>query len=181
MPYSTWWAPHRYNQNTVGGITMEQKIIIPEGYELQKINDSEYRIVKKDAELPNSWEEFCETHPMKEEEAWIDSYAEIKFVGNCKGANRTDKWFSNLPNKEYAEAILSFIQLIQLRDCYRQGWTPDWNINNMKYTVEQHYEDMVCSAASHVAQIFAFQSEEIRDKFYNNFKGLIEKTKPLFM
>lgn len=159
----------------------EQKITIPEGFELRKVNDSDYRIVKKD-ELPNSWKEFCENCPVRPGEGFISRTSDVLIIHeHFERVRKEDTDKNLLPNYEYAEAILAFCQLIQLRDCYRQGWKPNWNNNDMKLTVEQHYEDIVCSAATHVAQIFTFQSKEIRDKFYKNFKDLIEKTKPLFM
>lgn len=160
---------------------MNQTITIPEGYELQKVNDFEYKIVKKEVELPDSWEEFCKTHPMKEEEAWINDFAEIKIVGNCKEGARTDKWFSNLPNKEYAEAILALCKLIQLRDCYRQGWKPNWKNNTHKHCIFFRENYLSKDWFEINSKILSFQSREIRDKFYDNFKGLIEKIKPLFM
>lgn len=159
---------------------MEQKITIPEGFELKRINASEYVVVKKEKELPNSWEEFCNTHPIRTKERYITRNS--TFEGFNYQSGRLWKENGNfLPNEEYAEAILALCQLIQLRDCYRQGWKPKWENDDMKLTVEQQYNDMVCSAATHVAKIFSFQSEEIRNKFYKNFKKLIDKTKPLFM
>lgn len=158
----------------------EQTITIPEGFELQKVNDSEYRIVKKEMGLPNSWEEFCENYPLKEGETWINSFSKTEKVEDSIGKERTKDWFNLLPNKEYAEAILALIQLIQLRDCYRQGWKPDWNSSSYKYGIGFNYNMAnVIDTVNH-QNIFSFQSREIRNKFSNNFKDLIEKTKPLF-
>lgn len=161
---------------------MEQKITIPEGYELQKVNDSEYRIVKKEAELPNSWEEFCETYYLEKEEAVINSKFEVESVGWRAGEARNKAWTGVLPNKEYAEAILALCQLIQLRDYYRQGWKPNYtNVTEFKYGLEFYRDDIRKWEYLGKVNIFSFQSSAIRDKFYNNFKDLIEKTKPLFM
>lgn len=160
---------------------MEQKITIPEGYELQKVNDSEYRIVKKEPELPNSWEEFCIKYRTNKEERYINSSSEIRKVGDnntrviasCKNI---------LPNEEYAESILALCQLIQLRDCYRQGWKPDWrNPQENKYCIEFIYNVVRFAVNNCENRIFSFQSEKIVNKFYDNFKELINKIKPLFM
>lgn len=162
---------------------MEQKITIPEGFELQKVNDSEYRIVKKEAELPNSWEEFCNRYPYQAGEGRLESNAMICRVSspsaNEKRIASVDKTL--LPNKEYAEAILSLCQLIQLRNCYRQGWKPNWAKGFVKFVIEFYEGKLQCEKAVNSPHIFSFKSEEIRDKFYYNFKDLIEKTKPLFM
>lgn len=40
-----------------------------------------------------------------------------------------------LPSLEAAKAHLAYIQLHQLRDCYRQDWLPDWsNDNQIKWS-----------------------------------------------
>ena len=77
---------------------MSQKITIPEGYELKKISDFEYKIVKKE-ELPNSWEELCKTHPLKFGESWVDSYSQIMYIDSKKGQERTEGCFNLLPNQ----------------------------------------------------------------------------------
>lgn len=166
----------------MGGITMEQKIIIPEGYELQKISDSEYKIVKKEAELPESWSEFCKMYPIKkEEEGYITNDSKFQLLTKFK--ERSEDCDKNLlPNKRYAEAILALCQLIQLRDCYRQGWKPNWNDDsNFKYCILFREGIIYKDCYRSYNRILSFQSEEIRDKFYKNFKDLIEKVKPLFM
>lgn len=162
---------------------MEQKITIPNGYTLQKVSDSEYKIVKIGEELPNSWEEFCEKYPLKDGEAWIDyncaivCYTEEDMVKRDADVDR-----NTLPNEEYAEAILALCQLIQLRDCYRQGWKPDWKDNStFKESIIFKKDNLEMDGYNITGQIFAFQSGEIRDKFYDNFKDLIKKIKPLFM
>lgn len=161
---------------------MEQKITIPEGFELKQINESEYVIVKKEPELPDTWTEFCRMHPIKDEERRIEGNSLIEGVDPRLTRGRA--WDANrnlLPNKEYAEAVLALCQLIQLRDCYRQGWKPDWTVGSSKASIFFRVNEAMKETFLQSNQIFSFQSEEIRDKFLKNFKSLIEKTKPLFM
>lgn len=162
---------------------MNQTITIPEGYELQKVNDYEYKIVKKEAELPNSWDEFCENYPVKPEESCTSSTSGILVIHKNFERDRNKYNDKNLlPNKEYAEAILTLCQLIQLRDCYRQGWKPDWkDTNTFHVSIMFKRDEVQLSDFNITNQLFAFQSIEIRNKFYCNFKDLIEKIKPLFM
>lgn len=159
---------------------MEQKIVIPEGYELVKTSEFEYKIVKKEEKLPESWSEFCDMYPNTKGEFIIK---EGSGLYEMEGINSRSKLIDKnlLPNKEYAKAILALCQLIQLRDCYRQGWKPDWNIAEIKYCINFHENIFDKNDANFTAFIFSFQSKEIRDKFYDNFKDLIEKIKPLFM
>ena len=39
-----------------------------------------------------------------------------------------------------AEAFLALMQLIQLRDCYRQEWKPIWEKNENNYCIYQSKE-----------------------------------------
>lgn len=132
--------------------------------------------------MPDSWEEFCKDNPLKIGESWITGSSSVTAIHDIPGGERSKQWYNLLPNKEYAEAILALCQLIQLRDCYRQGWKPDWsnsarNKSCILFRREQVQRDFFCENN----QILSFQSADIRDKFYNNFKDLIKKTKPLFM
>ena len=153
---------------------MKQTIEVPEGFELEKISDTEYRIVK--TELPNTWEEFCRTHDVSSEERVIANASIIIPIYDTPKGKR-DKRIDRdiLPNQNYAEAVLALCQLIQLRDCYRQGWKPDWTDASNKYCIAFNADDRrvrVENVSLH--NIFSFQSEDIRAKFLDNFKDLIE-------
>lgn len=151
---------------------MKHTIEIPEGFELEKISDTEYRIVK--AELPNTWEEFCETHDVTPQERVIANASILvpPYESKRKRDKRIDRDY--LPNQNYAEAILALCQLIQLRDCYRQGWKPDWTDASNKYCISFHSDSYAQIENISLHNIFSFQSEEIRNKFLDNFKDLLE-------
>lgn len=158
---------------------MTQTIEIPEGFELKKVSDTEYRIIKKEKILPKTWEEFCELYPIKKDEYFITSASDI-VKANCKDRNsRSDR--NVLPSKEKAEAILALCQLIQLRDCYNNGWKPEWIIPSQeKYTIDYSAGKFNKGLHSHEARLLAFKSEKLRNEFFDNFKDLIEKLKPLY-
>ena len=155
---------------------MKQTIEIPEGFELKKVSDTEYQIVKKEVKFPNTWEEFCESHKIyNKNECFIESDSSINNF--CSEIERRDSKLDRnvLPNEEYAAAILALCQLIQLRDCYRQGWKPDWNNGRSKFCISflaDGKPGQYVSAA--VSCILSFQSAEIKDKFLDNFRDLIE-------
>ena len=158
----------------------KQTIEIPEGFELIKVNDTEYKIVKVEKKLPKTWEEFCDKYPYTPENCWITNFGEIKDVGGY-GPRSYEVSKNLLPNKEYAEAILALCQLIQLRDCYRQGWKPDYtNISETKYAIWYSGNVICCDNIFSGNEILSFQSEELRDMFLENFQDLIEKIKPLY-
>ena len=67
------------------------------------------------------------------------------------------------------------MQLHQLRDCYRQGWLPDWEDDDIiKYCIVLESNRCVIYKNLVSCNFLSFQSEDIAKKFLNNFKGLIE-------
>ena len=123
-------------------------------------------------ELPETWEEFCKLYPVKEEEVFISS--DNKFL--CCGGTRccfTDR--NVLPSLKAAQAHLALMQLHQLRDCYRQGWIPDWNNAKIKYSICRYdgkYRAIQTVERSH---FLTFQYMELAEKFLKNFKDLIKQ------
>ena len=79
------------------------------------------------SKLPKTWEEFCKNNLTKYKKSYfIDRESSIKvFVSSRVGDADIDR--NLLPSREAAEQHLALMQLHQLRDCYRQGWIPDWN------------------------------------------------------
>lgn len=71
-------------------------------------------------------------------------------------------------------------KLLILRDVYRQGWKPNWEGSVKNYTIYLSRSEWFCGLHDNLAELFSFQSEEIRDEFYNNFKEDLEKIKILF-
>ena len=157
----------------------KKTIEIPDGFELVQVDEHNYKIVKKNSKLPKSWSEFCENYPYISGESYIQSNCCISELAS--GPRSFAGSMNVLPNKEYAEAILALCQLIQLRDCYRQGWEPNYSTKNAKYVITYWEGSLIRDRYSNRNVIFSFQTEELRDKFYWNFKDLIEKTKPLFI
>ena len=122
--------------------------------------------------LPNTWEEFCEFYPIKEKECYIVLDSTLSEIGGCQRLSNDDK--NILPSKEAAKAHLALMQLHQLRDCYRQGWMPDWKDNITKYCIVLESNKYVIYKNLCTCNFLSFQSMELAEKFLNNFKGLIE-------
>ena len=132
-------------------------------------------------QLPKTWEEFCYNNDRKPNEAFITNSSEIQLI--TEQHERKPFVDQNLlPSKQAAEAHLILMQLHQLRDCYRQGWTPDWSdCNKNKYCIL--YNGLYCNTnynhsitvTTYTREFLSFQSEEIAEKFLNNFRDLIEQ------
>lgn len=159
----------------------EIKINCPEGYEIDKENSTfeciKFKPIKN--KLPKTWEEYCETHPKRKGECWINELSNIVSVNRFENFNRECIKDQNLlPNEDCAKAILALCQLIQLRDCYNDGWIPDWT-KSRKYVIYP-VKDYICTNVNVcVSRILTFKTKAICDEFLNNFKDLIEIAKPL--
>lgn len=152
------------------------KITPPEGYEIDKEKSTFEEIVFKPIEkkFPKSWEEIEELNGW-----WIGYDSELNNAGRKSDEILDDR--NIFPTKEIAEAVLELAQLLQLRDIYRQGWKPDWGNRNLyKWSIiiiENRLQRQL-SAISNT--IFCFQTEEIRNLFYENFQDKLLKLLPLY-
>ena len=84
-----------------------------------------------------------------------------------------------LPSKQAVEQHLAYMQLHQLRDCYREGWLPD-GLSSI-YGIEMYYDPSngvvkfrVIKYYS-ISKFLSFQTEERAKEFLNNFRNFIEK------
>lgn len=160
----------------------EIKINVPNGYEIDKENSTfeciKFKPIKK--ELPKTWEEYCETNPRRKGESWLSDSSLIESLDFSAGECRdcvNDK--NLLPNKEYAKAILALCQLIQLRDCYNDGWVPDWTSTAFKYCIYVYENNIITGVCNTSSRVLTFKTQELRDEFLNNFRDLIKIAKPL--
>lgn len=151
----------------------ELKITPPEGYEVDTEKSTFEHIVFKpiQKQLPKSWEELGEIN------GW--------FVNNGSGIEDVQQvgiYLSHrnvFATKEQAEASVALAQLTQLREVYRQGWTPDWKDGSLKYSIDKYEGKIVGDLYFNRNYFLTFQSEEVRDQFLENFKNLIKKASPL--
>ena len=163
----------------------ETKIEIPAGCEVEKteIVDGEVVVTfkEKEPQLPRTWEEFCNSFGTSEGSYEIDTNSGIVSGERPLKTLYAEKDKKLLPNRETAEAVLALCQLIQLRDCYNQGWKPDWKDNKDKHVIDFYTNEIDSEYWAHRATSFLyFKTDELRDLFLENFHELIEKLKPLY-
>ena len=144
---------------------------------LKKLALQAYKEEELNGDLPNSWEEFCKTHEVVETEYCIDNFSDI--VSNDPIHSRRERSHRNLlPSYKSAEGHLALMQLEQLRDCYRNGWEPDWEDSHIeKYTILNGGNKIIQERAWHWSRFLSFPTKELCDKFFDNFKDLIEIAK----
>ena len=126
-------------------------------------------------ELPKTWEEFCSQFKIREEYC-INTDSSIKEENDDYRDPLYDR--SVLPSKKAAEAHLALMQLHQLRDCYRQGWEPNWSDRKNKYCIIYN-GDSICNYIIYIniftSTFLSFQSKEVAQLFLKNFRSLIEE------
>lgn len=154
-------------------LTLEQaKEFYKKGGDLRTIALTAYTEEELTA-LPRSWEEFCRCNPIKAEEAFIGKASEIIHVSPLSiGVPREKKRDQNiLPSESAAKAHLALMKLHQLRDCYRQGWVPDWeDIDQEKYSIVADGSSVNKVVIPVKENLFlTFQSKEVTIKFLERF------------
>ena len=129
---------------------------------------------KKEKELPTKWKDL-----KKLDGFYVESNSEINSISDedIRAINR-----SVFPTKAEAEACLALSQLCQLRDAYNgeplADWC-DWADDNTKYCIEICDNRISKDYYSTYKKVLAFKTEELRDKFVENFEDLILTAKPL--
>ena len=159
----------------------EKEVFINELNKLGYVYDpDDSRIIYK-KKSPKTWKEFCQNNPITHDEYYINSFSLIKSANSGFTPRNRDCFAdaNSLPSEEYAEAMLALCKLIQLRDCYNDGWKPDWEISNTKYAIKYYCNRIVRvnSQGSHC--LLTFKTEDLRNAFLENFKYLIEQAKLL--
>lgn len=125
--------------------------------------------------LPKTWDEFCEQNLIKRGEYFLNSFSTSE-QGTCETIRHKDSDRNILPSEQAAEQHLALMQLHQLRDCYRQGWIPDWNDSTQdKYIIFNLVGKFTISLYYCHSHFLAFQDEKRAEEFLNNFKDLIEQ------
>ena len=128
-------------------------------------------------QLPKTWEEFCEQNEVKKTEYYLNVSSCIEETSHGKRNKTSDK--NLLPNRKAAEQHLALMQLHQLRDCYRQGWIPDWEDDSFKYTIVQDIfnKDKKYSIKyyCYTSYFLSFPTYKLAEEFLTNFRELIEQ------
>ena len=124
--------------------------------------------------LPRSWEEFCNNYPVKSGEIFIDISS--KFVVNNLGTRDPIRDKNICPSQKSAEAHLAMIQLEQLRDCWRQGWEPDWSdAKQAKCYICYYQGKFKISTLYETRRFLSFPTKEMAEEFLECFRDLIAK------
>ena len=148
------------------------EIEVPDGKKaVWKDNKVVFEDIK--SQFPKTWEEFCEQNMIKKSEYYLDPSSCILELWDDKRDISSDR--NVLPTRQAAEAHLALMQLHQLRDCYREGWEPNWNNDCDKYVIVKNRDKYVVFGGNWTNQFLSFQDRERAEEFLTNFRELIEQ------
>lgn len=167
---STWMKSYKEE-------TMEEiKIDIPKGYEFVGVDDDAQQVVlqKTQPEYPKTYEECCKALNLTKYPPAL--------------APNKSMFISQYEDFPYYYEIQKFAQLLVCRDAYwkiageqmglGKPWEPDWTNNYRKKWIINFYQGEInLTKGSNAHFVLAFPTAEMRDAFYENFKGLIENCK----
>ena len=114
--------------------------------------------------LPKTWEEYCVKHG--ENSDMIKASLDYAYTV-----------INNYIFSDYkqAQAYIAMIKLHLLRDEYRQGWKPNYNIRQDKYTIIYSNNWGLTVGIYQTPRFLSFKSREIAEEFLTNFRELIEQ------
>lgn len=114
--------------------------------------------------LPKTWDEYCAKHG--------DMGVIIKASLGTAYVALNKHVFSDY---KQAQAHITKMKLHLLRDEYRQGWKPNYNIRQDKYTIVYSNNWGLTVVIYQTPRFLSFQSREITEEFLTNFRELIEQ------
>lgn len=155
---------------TFGNVTSQEIMLYPSR------EQRDWTQVKYEKKLPKTWKKFCDNYPRKKDEAYVDMGSQICIFSQDYEYRSEDTDKNIMPSKRAAEAHLALMQLHQLRDCWREGWLPDWKDGNQKkYVIAYDKGEFEIWQYHTVSRFLAFQDEKRADEFKDCFIELIRK------
>ncbi|MGL5913091.1 MAG: hypothetical protein ACRCZB_02915 [Bacteroidales bacterium] len=154
---------------------MKAELKIPEGFEFDCVENGVIKLKAIKKEFPKTWEECIEVGK---------TYYYINTISAIKDEKITEDRYlpvnrNLMTSYKTAEAMRAFIMLITARDAYRNGWVPDWSNDERKYCISSRMNKIEIGNYTYYSEPISFQSREVRDAFFENFKDLLEEAKEL--
>ena len=153
------------------------EILTPEGYKRVETTKngtthiSFEKIENKPKTAEYHWREVVRNYLADTCVYWIDEACRIE-TGNIYQSTDPSIMCRNAHRVE-AFAILQ--ALVTARDYYNEGWVADWTDEyNTKYIIESYKNKVYKEDYCVFSRILNFKTEEIRDKFHEDFKEWIE-------
>lgn len=145
--------------------------------------------------MTSAWDRTCETptlstEPYKVELQGFEQKAPVPtFEDAIKWLQENNKYDVSISDdstvtyftkKENYSAFEALRKLVILRDYYNEGWEPDWEDGDeYKYCIKNFGNELYTIDLDYSARVMTFKTPEIRDKFLEEQRELLEIAKPL--
>lgn len=103
---------------------------------------------------------------------WLNKNSEDMIINDSEGE---DVYI----NKESEEAFKALKKLVILREFYNEGWEPDWEEEDTKYTIFVAKGELDTGDTYIFNRVLSFKDKEVRDRFLREQIDLLEIAKPL--
>lgn len=103
---------------------------------------------------------------------WLNKNSEDMIINDSEGE---DVYI----NKESEEAFKALKKLVILREFYNEGWEPDWEEEDVKYTIFVAKGELDTGDTYYFNTVLYFKDSEVRDRFLREQIDLLEIAKPL--
>ena len=114
-----------------------------------------------------------------EQKAPAPTYEEVIKEARSKGDYYYLPDCLEAPSEELVDATIALLKLLFLRDYYNEGWVYLEN-SHSAYIIHTSVEnELECSYANGINKVMAFKTIEIRNRFFEEQKELLEIAKPL--
>lgn len=115
-----------------------------------------------------------------EQKTPIPTYEEVIKEARSKGDYYYLPDSLEAPSEELVDATIALLKLLFLRDYYNKGWQPDWKDGDEeKYCIRNFGNELCVMDLGFSVRVMAFRTPQIRDKFLEEQKELLEIAKPL--
>lgn len=149
------------------------ELVLGDEFEI-KVEDGKTFVVRKQPPYPKTYEECCKV--LEIQSGW---HLTLELNSPAESDLCVSKEF------DYVCKLEAFRKILICRDAYWKlagDWKPDWTDDTFKHYICYSEGKIICSLSCFTkigSFILAFQTIEIRDTFYENFKDLIEECKEL--
>ena len=118
---------------------------------------------------------------LQEGEYLINALLNKNPLVDCTPAHKGVEFFNDKNKAIRTIKVLKLhLEMLRFAELRNGDWKPDWkNDRELKYTIEIFCDDIVKRIYECRYKALAFKTEELRDKFLENFRDLIKIAKPL--
>lgn len=143
--------------------------------------------------MTSAWDRTCETPTLStkpyeiefqgfEQKAPVPTFEEVwdevERIYEPKSEYDKDE-YKGYPSQKLADAAEALRRLLFLRDCYNEGWQPNWEDDEWKYFIEYYRGELEVNRTCGNSRVLHFKSRDIAKRFLKEQKELLEIAKPL--